>query len=294
MALSAELEKALGYLPAAEREATRKRLTELEEGGLRQSEFSRKMNELAETEKAREMAHKAHLQWHADNQAFYKQAIAERNAAKQELEAAAARLKDLESNRQPTSNPEQHELDLDDPGAMAKALREARAEAAAAKQAFTDISAKVGKIDEMLQKGELVTREEATRQLNAYSTAVLTVGDYQRKHEQEYGVPVDRGKLLEASEQLGGDLEKAYKFVTEDLRWKKREDQIRAEVLKEQEEKQRSGSLPIASGEAPIIGPLQARVMGTQESKIDPSIRADGSGRLAMEIAKEMRAEGKF
>lgn len=293
MALSAELEKVVSLIQdPAQREATRKRMTELEENGLRQSDYSKKMNELDTRERERAAQHAANLKWHSENQSYYKQALADRDNAKKEAESAAARLKQLEASASSSS------LNLDDSDPMAKALNEARAEAIASKQAASDLEAKIRRIDEMIEKGDLLTKsrfeEEANRRLNAYGAAILEVGDYQRKHEVEYGKPLDRAKLLEASNRLGGDLEAAYKYVTEDLRIEKMRSDMRAEVEKEFLEKRKAEGLPLAAGDAPMIGALQQRVMNkTGDSTIDPSIKADGTGRLALAIAQEMRAEGK-
>ena len=298
MPLSAELEKVVNLIQdPAQREATRKRMTELEEGGLRQSDYSKKMNELETREKTRAEQHAANLKWHADNQSYYKQSVAERDAAKKEAEAAASRLRQLEAAK--AAGDQAGDFDATDSDAMAKALREARQEAVTAKQAASQLETEVKRIAAALDSGDLMTRktfeEEANRRLNAYGAAILEVGDYQRKHELEYGKSLDRAKLLEASNRFNGDLEQAYRSVTEDLRIEKMRTDMRAEIQKEFEDTRKAAGLPIAAGEAPIVGPLQQRVYQNKamgDSTIDHNIKV-GTGALANAIAAELRAEGK-
>jgi hypothetical protein len=302
MPLSAELEKVVNLIQdPAQREATRKRMQELEEGGLRQSDYSKKMNELETREKDRAAQHAANLKWHQDNQTYYKQSLAERDSAKKEAEAAAARLKQLEAAN--TAGQQSGDFDPADSDAMAKALREARAEAVTAKQAASQLETEVKRIAAALDSGDLMTREkfneEANRRLNAYGTAMFAVDDYLRKAETEFGKPVDRAtlrnQLLEASNRFNGDLEASYKSVTEDMRIEKMRADMRAEIEKEYTEKRKADGLPISTGEAPIVGPLQQRVFQNKpqgESSIDPNIKV-GTGALAHAIAADMRARGE-
>jgi hypothetical protein len=103
--------------------------------------------------------------------------------------------------------------------------------------------------------------------------------------------------LLNEAAKRGGDLGAAYDEVTKDARLEKIKADIRNEVTKEFEAKYaNTNGNPLAPGAPPLVGPLQAMIDGQRnaESAIDPSLKADGSGRLARAIAAELRAEGKF
>ncbi len=295
MALPADLEKVLGYIPESEREARRKELTELHENGLRQSEFSRKMNELAEQEKIRKAAYDEGKQWVEQNRTYYREALAQRDAAQQ-------RLKDLETAAKAPPKPDDIPTDgIDDP-AIAGAIRQARAEAQAAQRLLQEQAEKVQSIQKMLDEGQLLTRkqfeEEGVARLQSWSAAQFDVTDKLNQAMQEFGKPIERTKLLEAAARYNGDLKAAYEAVTSDYRIDKIKEDVRKEVAAEYEAKMRNNAVPLSSGPAPSeLGPLQARVLQATlpgESKIDPNIPVDQSGRLAYAMAQELRAEGKF
>jgi hypothetical protein len=299
MPLSAELEKLLSFAPEAEREARRKQLAELEENGLRQSDYSRRMNELAEQEKSRKAAYDEGKQWVESNRTYYKEALSQRDAAN-------ARVKELETK---LTNPDnrQSEISMDgieDP-AIAAQLRTARAEAKAASEMAQQYGSKVSQISEMLDKGQLITREqfesEAQKRMDAYGAAILDVFDTQAQALKEYGAPIDRQRLLEEAGKRGGDLKGAYEAVTSDLRLQKIKNEITEEVRRtvnsEWETKLQNQGNPIAAGSPPTeLGPMQQRVYGQKqaEATLDPNLKVDQSGALAFAMAQELRKEGKY
>ena len=296
MALSADFEKLLEHVPAAEREARRKQLAELEEGNLRQSDYSRKMNELNAAEAARKAAYDEGKKWVDENRNFYKEAITQRDAAIQKAAALEASLKP-----NPRDGSDISLEGIDDP-AIAAELRRARVEAKTANDMVAQYGNKIETIQKMLDDGQLITaqrfEEEAGKRLNAYSAAMFDVIDKQAQARTEFGKDIDRAALLTAAQKFNGNLDAAYKEVTADLQIEKLRNEIRSEVNAEWEAKQREQGNPIASGATPVaIGPLQARVFqrpADGESTIDPSIPVDQSGRLAYAMAAELRKEGKY
>jgi hypothetical protein len=290
--ITPELENLLALLPAEKREGARK---EIEGGFLRQDEFSRKMNELTENDKRREVAYAEGKTWVENNRTYYKEALAQRDEAvkkAKELEERAANL----GKPAPVEDPE---INVDDPIALAKALRKAREDAAAARADAASLSKIVTDVAEKLTNGQLVTLDqfetEGGKRLEAFSKATMDVMQTLQRGQKEYGLDINRDELLKKAEQFGGSLEKAYEDVTAPARLEKLKKDIRDEVTKELEGKYQSSATPLAPGDTPLaLGPLQQRVfqVANPSSTIDPNIPADGSGRLAHAIAAEMRAEG--
>lgn len=286
MALSPELEKLLEHVPEAEREGARKALTETYENGLRQDEFSRKMNEQSET--------------HKQNLAWYEKAKGEYDAAIEELRVANEKIATLETsnpnppNRFSDNRDDEFEDDT-------KALRAARAEAEAAKAEVAKLSGKLGEIDSMIQEGKLITAEKLNEEVNrrgdAFGAAMFKIWDLQQQHQRDFGTPLDRNVLMEkAAKDHANDLDAAYKSLTEEAATEKLRAEIQAEADKKAEEKFRNSSLPYAPGGDSDLGPLQKIVMNKKDegSAIPDDVPADGSGRLASLIAQELKTEGKY
>jgi len=296
MPLTPELEALLGTITdQAKREGLRK---ELESGYLRQSDYSRKMNEIAETEKTRAEAYAKGINWVETNKANYAEAIRQRDAAIAKAKEAEEKAAQLSSS---TTHQTDFNVDMSDEAAVAEAIRKANAEAQQARQEAAKLAATVTRINKMIDDGELVTatkfEEEAGKRLEAFSRATMDVLGTIAKGKSEFGIDIDRDKLLNEAAKYGGDLNKAYESVTADARLEKLKADIRNEVGKEYEAKYaNTNGNPLAPGVPPLVGPLQAMIDGQRnpEGTIDSSIKADGSGRLARAIAAELRAEGKF
>lgn len=295
MPLSPELEALLAAAPAEKREGIRK---ELEGGFMRQEDYSRKMNELGESEKVRSQAYESGKKWVDDNRTYYKEAMTQRDQAIQRAKDLETRLSSLESASK--TPPKEEDINVADDVILAKALREAREDARAARAEAGRLAESVTKIDKMLTEGTLLTAEqfntEAARRLEAYGEAIMEVLETRQKSVDEYGKPIDRKALLAEAAKYNGDLTKAYDSVTSDFRLEKLKKDIRADIEKEYEAKRIAEGSPLATGAPPLsLGPLQQRVYAAKnpDSTIDPSIPADGSGRLAHAMAAELRAEGK-
>lgn len=294
MALSAELEKVLSYIPdVTEREARRKQLTELEESGLRQSEFSRKMNELTEQERSRKAAYDEGRKWVEENRTFYKEAIGQRNAYE-------ARVKELEAQINKNKTPEIEINGIEDPQIAAQ-LRAAREAAALAQQQVTEQSQRLARIDEMLQKGELVTKDQlektALQFMDGFSKAQFGVLDAQARAVREFGKEINRDDLLKESEKFQGNLDMAYKSITEPMRIEKMREDMRKELQTEFDTKLRNANIPVSAAPAPVeMGALQSRVNMVKDAQptIDPNITIQNRSALAFAIGQELRNEGKF
>lgn len=310
MSLTPEIEALLSKVSdATKREGLRKQFEdpslldfskELSASVLRQSDYSRKMNELTEMEKTKLAAYDKGLGWVEQNRSNYAEAIKQRDAAiarAAELEQKATAL----TKGAATPNPSDFNLNMSDEEQVAQAIKAARAEAYAARQDAASLAETVTKFSKMLDNGELLTasqfEQEAGKRLEAFSRATMDVMGTIAKAKNEYGVDVDREALLTEAAKYGGDLGKAYEAVTSSARLEKLKADIRGEVTKEMEAKFANGAgNPLASGAPPMMGPLQSMVFAQNnpEATIDPSIPADGSGRLAHAMAAELRAEGKF
>lgn len=280
----------------AEREAQRK---ELEGGFLRQEDYSRKMNEFSETKKAHETAFETGKKWVDDNRTYYKESIAQRDAAIARAQAAEARAAELE--RKSAAPPPPEEINVSDDAILAKALREAREDARTARAEAGELAKTVTRIDAMLSSGQLMTAEqiqaEAAKQFEAYGEAVIQTIETIQRANGEYGKPIDRKVLLAEAAKYGGDLNKAYDVVTADFKLEKIKADIRKEVEQEFNAKLAAAGTPLATGAPPVeMGPLQSMVFAkaNPQSTIDPNIPANGSGQLAHAIAAELRAEGKY
>jgi hypothetical protein len=290
MQLSPELESLLALAPAEKREGMRK---ELEGGFLRQEDYSRRMNELTENVKVQAAAYETGKKWVDDSRTYYKE--------------ATQRVKDLEAKLAAIETPSKAtvfndpDINVDDPAALAKALREARADARQANDNYAKLSETVQRVDKMIADGQLVTADqlnvEANKRFEAYGEAILQTIETVQRANGEYGKPIDRKVLLAEAAKYGGDLGKAYESVTSDMRMDKMRADLRAEITKEVRGEYEAKGTPLAGGGAPLeLGPLQQRIYqsGNKESTIDSNIPADGSHRLAHAIGAELRAEGKF
>jgi hypothetical protein len=302
--LSPELEKLLAFVPAAEREGMTKIVTGLHENGLRQEEFSRKMNEVQDLKQRYEKGNS----WVDDNRAYYKEAIAQRDAAAKKAADLENIVSSLKSGQAPGSgtpgaqNFDIKSIDMDDPEKVAAAIAQANREAAEARADARKLSEHVTKINDLLEKGQLVTREqfdlEGGKKLESYGQAIMNVMDTVNKAMIEYGKPISRDALLVEADKNGGNLTVAYENLTKEWREEKMKNEWLVAERKKWEEEQAEKGFPTAPGSAPIgLGPMQKMVFqgnkSGDESAIDPSIKADGSGRLAHAIAQELRQEGK-
>jgi chromosome segregation ATPase len=284
MPLSAELQKLVGLIQdPAEREARIKELTELSENGLRQADYSRRMNELSESRKTQEAKHQANLAW-------YDRADKQYKTLETELRSAQEKAAALESVQGQLGETSHDETDLN------KQLAAARAEAADAKKKIGELDTTVKTFNQMVSEGKLVTADKFEEEINkrgdALGAALLDIIDLQDKHRREYGTDLDRKTLLEEAQKRGGNLSQAYEVVTAQAREGKMRKTIEADVEKRYQEKMKAQGVPYASGGEPVIGPLQSRLQ-KKDTGIPDEVLADGSGRLSGLIGAELRAEGK-
>jgi chromosome segregation ATPase len=279
MPLSAELEALLGTMTdATKREATRK---ELEEGNLRQQDYSRKMNEL-------QAKQKEWTTWHSDADKKFRDAMAERDNLK-------ARVSELETMRK--SGQTDDLFNSDDEAAVEKALKQARSELGAAQEKIGKLETAVTDVKRQFDEGKLITAEkfdeEVTRRGDALGAAMFDIIDKQSKYRSEFGKELDRNSLIMEAQKRGGDITAAYDFLTQKDREEKLRKDIETEYEKKYTERLKSANLPVDQGGGePVLGPLQSRLQ-KKETGIPEDVVADGSGRLATLIAQELRAEGK-
>jgi hypothetical protein len=284
MPLSAELEAMLSLITdESQREARRKELLELSENGLRQADYSRKMNELDAQRKANEAAHQKNLAW-------YDRASKQYDSLESDLKAAQERAAALEAASGSPGNT------LEDEDELQKQLKIARAEASEAQKKMNDLSSTVNNFNQMLSEGKLVTldkfEEEINRRGDALGAALLDIIDLQDKHRKDYGVDLDRRALLEEAQKRGGNLSQAYEVITTQARQDKIRKDIEADVEKRFQEKIKNLNVPYAPSGEPVQGPLQIRLQ-KKDTGIPEDVPADGSGRLSSLIGAELRQEGK-
>jgi chromosome segregation ATPase len=284
MPLSAELEKLLALIPdEKDREARRKELTEMADNGLRQADYSRKMNELDAQRKANE-------QTHQKNTAWYERATKQYSSLEADLKSAQERAAALESAAAAGGG------SLEDEDELQKQLKVARTEVSEAQKKMGELSSTVNNFNTMLSEGKLVTidkfEEEINKRGDALGAALLDIIDLQDKHRKEYGVDLDRRALLEEAQKRGGNLTMAYEAVTAKSREDKMRKDIETEVEKRYVEKLKNSNMPYAPSGEPVIGPLQQRLQ-KKDTGIPDDVQADGTGRLSSLIGAELRAEGK-
>jgi hypothetical protein len=273
MPLSAELEALVGLITdPTKREATRKQLLENSENGLRQSDYSRRMNELTAKQKEWQS-------WHQKADAEFKAAIKERD----DLKNRVSLLEEAKKGDDLTGVEDE---------ALNKALREARAELAEAKTRITQF-------DQMLEQGKLVTadkmEEELVKRGDGLGAAIFDVIDKQTECFETYGKRLDRNQLISEAQKRNGDLQGAYEYLTKDFKEAKIRQEIEAEYEKKYAERIKTSNLPLDQGGGePNLGPLQVRLQKKETGNIPEDVMADGSGRLANLVAQELRQEGKF
>lgn len=283
MSLSAELEAMVNLIQdPSQREARRKELLELSENGLRQADYSRKMNELDAQRKASEEKHKQNLAW-------YDRASKQYSTLESELKSAQERVVALESASG-------HAESVEDEDELQRQLKIARAEAGKAQEKLTGLESTVNNFNQMLSEGKLLTSEKFEEEINrrgdALGAALLDIIDLQDKHRKDFGVELDRRALLAEAQSRGGNLSQAYEAVTAKAREEKLRKDIEVEVEKRHLERIKSQGVPYAPSGEPTLGPLQARLQ-KKDTGIPDDVTADGSGRLSGLIGAELRAEGK-
>jgi hypothetical protein len=284
MPISAELEKMLVLITdPAEREARKKELIELSDNGLRQSEFSRKMNELAESRKTQEAKHQQNLAW-------YEQADLQYKTLETDLKTAQERAAALESAQRQSGGTPQEEDELN------KQLAAARKDAVEANKKIGELDTTVKTLNQMVKEGKLMTPEKFDEEINkrgdALGAALLDIIDLQEEHQKNFGTKLDRRALLEEAQKRGGNLAQAYETVTAKSREDKLRKDIEFDVEKKYQEKLKAQGVPYAPGGEPTLGPLQQRLQ-KKDTGIPDDVQADGTGRLSNLIGAELRAEGK-
>lgn len=301
MALSAELEKLLQFVPEKEREAYRAKLVENEENGLRQQDYSRKQTELQKEREAFTSERQKHLDWYKSANQEYTEGMKGLKAAQEERAALEAKVAELEKLR--SEGGPQGDFDPEDQDAIAKQISSLRSEATGWKDHASRLEGELSGIKKQIEDGQLVTQDRFQEGLesggNRLGETIFEIFDLQQRHQQDFGEPLDRKALIAKAHESGGDLNRAYESLTAEKAKEKMRTEIEQEVQQRYEEKLRAANLPIDSGAtAPTLGPLQQRLQGPpkdgDESSIPDDVPADGSGRLAAEAAKELRAEGKY
>lgn len=291
MPLSAELEKLVSLITdEKEREARKKELLELSENGLRQADYSRKMNELDTQKKTASEEHKQHLAW-------YERAKTQYTSLEAELKAAQDKVSALETRKGYEDHAGAGDGEYHTDSELEKQLAEARKQASDANKRLAELDGTVKGFNQMVSDGKLLTaekfEEEIIKRGDALGAALLNIIDLQDRHRKDYGTELDRSALLQEAQKRGGDLKEAYESVTAKSREEKLRKDIESEVEKRYQERLKNANVPYAPSGEPIIGPLQSRLQ-KKETGIPNEVEADGSGRLANLIGQELRQEGKY
>ena len=221
MPLPPELENLLSKIDdEKEREATRVKLTEAHENGLRQSDYSRKMNELKEkTTKW--------TQWHETADKQYRDAVTE-------AETLKARISELEKakGRQDSVDTDPDLTGLEDE-AIAKALKATKLELAESLAKQEELRQTINTFQDDLKNGKILTadrfEEELTRRGDNLGAAIFDVIDLQQQCMADFGKPLDRAVLIAEAQKRGGDLKSAYDSLTKDFATEKLRKEIEAE-----------------------------------------------------------------
>ena len=290
MSLSADLEKLVNLIQdPTEREARRKELTELSDNGLRQSDYSRRMNELDATRKANEDKHKANLDWYNRADKQYKSMESDYKAAQERLAALESVKSSAAAGGLDQTPAEEAELERN--------LAAARQELSQANKKIGELDTTVKTFNQMMTEGKIITSDKFEEEINkrgdSLGAALLDIIDLQARHQTEYGTALDRRQLLEEAQKRGGNLAQAYEYVTQKSREDKLRKDIEADVEKRYAEKARHSNVPYAADGEPVLGPVQARLQ-KKDTGIPEDVVADGSGNLSNRIGEILRAEGKY
>lgn len=268
-----------------EREAMRTRMVALDkeaaENGLRQAEFSKKMNEVTQRDKEIGAAHQKNLDW-------YNKAKGNWDSLAQEAKDAKERLAVLESSSHPGSD------DSNDQDEVQKLIRAARTEVEDTRKKMATLETVVTEFQTMMKEGKLLTADEVNKRGDALGAAVLDLVDFQSQAKADFGMAIPRNQFLEETQRQGGDISKAYEVITKDARDTKLRATIAAEERTKLEAEFKAKSVPYASGGAPVMGPLQARWQGKKDNTIPDDIPADGQSGLGERVGALLRAEGKI
>jgi len=260
---------------------------EMEASMLRQSDYSRKMNEY-------QKAQKEHEEW-------YNNANAEFQRMQKQLREANDALAQYRNNPQPAepqagAAPTALDFDGGELGdskvaaALKAALEEARAaraEAEAVKQAVIDHAVTKEYLDQY-----------APAQFDRYGTSVFKTMDVVNKAKEEFGINVSTGDVVKVAAKYKGSpdaFDLAYKDITAEAAKQRDIEAIRKQVEAEVAARYATGAVPLA-GEGPMgANPLQTFLAGPKgDDGVPANVKADGTGRLAAAIAANLRAEGKY
>jgi len=287
MALTAELEALVAKIDdQKQREATRK---ELEEGVLRQADYSKKMNDLDKEKQA-------WRDWHARENPKVLAAQSEKDRALGEAAALRARIAELEKASNPP--PGDEELPPIEQDALARETKRLEKQLTDANNRAAKLEEQVTNLSKKLESDVLTSEkynEDVTKRGDRLGSAIFDVFDKQLEYQATFGKKLDRNKLIEEAQKRGGDLDAAYEVITKE----DREAKLRADIEKEFETKYndriKNSNLPVDQGGIgePNLGPLQAR-LAKKDTGIPDNIPADASGQLSSAIGAELRAEGKF
>lgn len=287
MALSAELEALLSkILDENVKEATRKQLVENQENGLRQSDYSKKQNELKAEREKLQGEWKKHVDWYNDAKGTYDKALEEQKA----LEARVEELQKIKSEVDP---------EFVDDKEINKQIKIAQDRAEAFAKRAEKLEGTVQTIEGMIKDGKLITadqfEEKVNKKADGLANAVLDVWEKQRAYEKEFGKELPRQILIDEAAKHQGSIEMAYESLSKKDREEKFQKDTEEKYQKIYEDKVRAAGLPIDGGPSPAndhMGPLQQKFLGIKND-IPDEVPADGSGRLGYLIGQEMIKEGK-
>jgi len=296
MPLSADLQKLVLLIQdPTERAAQEKRLLELEEGGLRQSDYDRKMDEGKRERERLEAELRTQItnnqQWWDRNKKTFDDTVATLEQTERERDELKAKVNSSVNNNSGTNGN----------GAVDPAQLKSLVEAEFAGRKYVSV-AEVETVTKRIA-GEIAAQEREKffkETLPASTEFTMAMNDLQFSHRDEFGKPLDRTAfskfITEQKLQVGtaDDLKKAHDSFVFKERQEATFAKMRAEIEKDVKSKHNvpgTGATPSPSE----LGPLQQRLQkaqGMPEIIFDDSVKP-GSGALAAAAAAELRAEGK-
>jgi hypothetical protein len=288
MALSAELEALLSKIDdETVKEATRKQLVENQENGLRQSDYSKKQNELKLEREKLQGEWKKHVDWYNTAKDTYEQSLEDQKA----LEAQIEELKKLK---------EETPADLIDEKEVTKQIKLVQDRADAAAKRAEKSETIVLEIDKMIKDGKLMTAEKfdeaVNRKADGLANAILDIVERQSTYQKEFGKELPRQVLIDEAAKHNGNIEAAYESISKKDREEKYQKEVESKYQKMYEDKIRQAGLPIDGSPSPMnseMGPMQRRSLGIKDEEIPEDVPVDGSGRIGYLLGKQLIKEGK-
>lgn len=278
--------------------AMESRLVALEEGGLRQADYDRKMNEgkasLAATKTQYDSEHQNWEQWYNRQKTTFDTTVTELENTQRERDELKAKV-DSAVRTAGSGNGNGNGAAAQVDQTQLKSLVESELSGRKYVSA-TEVEATVKKVADGLLQQE---REKFFKEtLPASTEFTLAMQDVQWRHRDEFGKPLDRNAfskyITENKIQVDGSksMNDAYERFTDAQRREKELEKIREDIRKDERSKLNlpgTGAVPTSE-----LGHMQQRLQGQKEGMPEILFKDNVSTReLAAAAANELRGEGK-